>query len=231
MRTIMPQRRQCAAGLFVMLALALLGPTCAGAADAVSVPAPSHTPARTVLVFGDSLSAAYQLRPEQGWVTLLGERIAREQPGWRVVNASVSGETTAGGAARIARALSQHRPAVVVVELGANDALRGLPLEQTRANLDRIVQASAAHGARVLLLGMRIPPNYGSDYAQGFERMYADIATRRGSALLPFLLEPIAFERDAFQDDNLHPTAAAQPRLLAHVWPALAPLLATPDGG
>lgn len=180
---------------------------------------------RTVLVLGDSLSAAYGLAPEQGWVALTAEKLRARHPGWRIANASVSGETTAGGASRIAGELARHRPAVVVVELGANDGLRGLPLEHTRANLEKIILASKDAGARVLLVGMRLPPNFGPQYTQGFERNFAELARAHGAALLPFLLEPIATDREAFQADNLHPVAEAQPRLRDHVWPALEPLL------
>jgi acyl-CoA thioesterase-1 len=179
----------------------------------------------TVLVMGDSLSAAYGLAPQQGWVALTAERLKTERPGWTVANASISGETTAGGASRIAAELARHKPAVVVIELGANDGLRGLGLEQTRANLERMVVAAKQAGARVLLLGMRIPPNYGPQYTQGFERNYRELAEEHAVALLPFFLEPIATDRSAFQADNLHPVAEAQPKLRDHVWPALAPLL------
>lgn len=180
---------------------------------------------RTVLVMGDSLSAAYGLAPEQGWVALTGEKLRASKPGWKVVNASISGETTAGGASRIAAELGRHKPDVVLIELGANDGLRGLPLAQTRANLERMLVAARASGAKVLLLGMRIPPNYGSQYTEGFARNYRELAEQHGAALLPFLLEPIATDRDAFLPDNLHPDAAAQPRLRDHVWTALEPLL------
>jgi len=180
---------------------------------------------RTVLVMGDSLSAAYGLAPEQGWVALTADRLQARHPGWRVANASISGETSAGGASRIAGELARHRPAVVVVELGANDGLRGLPLEHTRANLEKIVLASKQAGARVLIVGMRLPPNFGPQYTEGFERNFAELASEHGAALLPFLLEPIATDREAFQADNLHPVAEAQPRLRDHVWPALEPLL------
>jgi acyl-CoA thioesterase-1 len=178
-----------------------------------------------VLVMGDSLSAAYGLAPQQGWVALTAERLKAEHPGWTVANASISGETTAGGASRIAAELARHKPAVVVIELGANDGLRGLGLEQTRTNLERMVVAAKQSGARVLLLGMRIPPNYGPQYTEGFERNYRDLAEKHAVALLPFFLEPIATDRDAFQADNLHPVAEAQPKLRDHVWPALTPLL------
>ncbi|GGA74193.1 arylesterase [Arenimonas soli] len=186
---------------------------------------PALAAERTVLVMGDSLSAAYGLAPEQGWVALLAERLRAEEPGWRVANASISGETTAGGASRIAGELKRHQPDVVVIELGANDGLRGLDLDQTRANLERMVTAAKTAGAQVLLLGMRIPPNYGPDYTRGFERNYTALAEEHGVALLPFLLEPIATDREAFQADNLHPVADAQPKLRDHVWPALVPLL------
>lgn len=180
---------------------------------------------RTVLVMGDSLSAAYGLSAGQGWVHLLGLKVAEEVPGWHVVNASISGETTAGGASRIASELGRHAPEVVVIELGANDGLRGLPLDQAQANLDKMIQAARGANADVVLIGMRIPPNYGPDYTRMFEAMYRDLAAKHGAALLPFLLEPVAADRDAFQPDNLHPTAASQPKLLDHVWPAVKPVL------
>lgn len=179
----------------------------------------------TVLVLGDSLSAGYGMARDQGWVSLLAARMEDSHPLWRVVNASMSGETTAGGAARIDAELAAHAPALLVLELGANDALRGLPLEQARANLQAIIDASHDADARVLLVGMRIPPNYGRAYTEAFEAMYRDLAAQDGVALLPFLLEPIALEREAFQADNVHPVAGVQPRILEHVWPALEPLL------
>lgn len=200
----------------LLLALALPGLVVAATPAAES---------RTVLVMGDSLSAAYGIAPQQGWVALTAERLKTRQPGWKVANASVSGETTGGGASRIAAELERHAPEVVVIELGANDGLRGLGLEQTRTNLERMIVAAKKTGAKVLLLGMRIPPNYGPQYTQGFERNYRDLAEKHDVALLPFFLEPIATERDAFQPDNLHPVAAVQPRLRDHVWPALEPLL------
>jgi acyl-CoA thioesterase-1 len=180
---------------------------------------------RTLLVMGDSLSAAYNLPASQGWVHLLGERFARERLDWRVVNASISGETTAGGAARIEQALARHEPDLVAIQLGANDALRGLPIELASANLERMIRAARGHGAEVMLIGIRIPPNYGPDYAQALHDMYADLAEEHDLALVPFLLEPIAADRTAFLPDNLHPNAAAQPRLLEHVWKTLQPLL------
>jgi acyl-CoA thioesterase-1 len=191
----------------------------------ILMPAAAAADGGKVLVMGDSLSAAYGLAPQQGWVALTAERLKAEHPGWTVANASISGETTAGGASRIAAELARHKPTVVVIELGANDGLRGLGLEQTRTNLERMVVAAKQSGARVLLLGMRIPPNYGPQYTQGFERNYRELAEKHAVALLPFFLEPIATDRDAFQADNLHPVAEAQPKLRDHVWPALTPLL------
>lgn len=188
----------------------------------VAIAAPAQ---RTVLVFGDSLSAGYGMAARQGWVALLGERLAARKPGWKVVNASVSGETTAGGVSRIGKVLARTDPDVVVIELGANDGLRGLPLLQTRSNLAKLVKAAEASGARVLLVGMRMPPNLGRAYTDGFEAGFRKVAKDHDVALLPFLLEPIAADPDAFQADDLHPTAAAQPRLLEHVWKALEPLL------
>ena len=189
-------------------------------------PGLAATPAtQTVLVFGDSLAAGYGMAASQGWVALLEQRLAARKPGWTVANASISGETTAGGVSRIGKVLERTDPDVVVIELGANDGLRGLPLAQTRANLARMVQASAKSGAKVLLVGMRMPPNLGRAYTEGFEANYRAVAKSEGVALLPFLLEPVATDRGNFQDDNLHPTAAAQPRMLDHVWTALEPLL------
>jgi len=193
--------------------------TLALSATAAAAPTP------TVLVLGDSLSAGYGLAASQGWVALTAQKMRSTHPRWRLVNASISGETTAGGAARIAAELKRTRPKVVVIELGANDGLRGLSLQQTRSNLDAIIGASLRSGSRVLLVGMRLPPNFGPAYTQGFEKNYVDLSARHRTALLPFLLAPIASDRNNFQADNMHPVAAAQPTLRDHVWPALAPLL------
>jgi acyl-CoA thioesterase-1 len=203
---------------YLVLTLAVFLSTLAG-------PASAAEPGRTVLVMGDSLSAAYGLAPQEGWVALTAERMAQRTPGWRVVNASVSGETTAGGAARMAGELARNQPKVVVIALGGNDGLRGLPLKQTRANLDKMVREAKAAGARVLLVGMRMPPNLGKSYTEGFAANYRAVAEAHQVSLLPFLLEPIAMDRAAFQADNIHPVAAVQPKLRDHVWPALAPLL------
>jgi acyl-CoA thioesterase-1 len=192
---------------------------------AIVQPVLAAAPARTVLVFGDSLSAGYGMAASQGWVALLGKRLQARAPGWTVVNASVSGETTAGGVSRIDKALARTDPDVVVIELGANDGLRGLPLAQTRANLARLVHASRVSGAKVLLVGMRMPPNLGRSYTEGFAANYRSVARAEGVPLLPFLLQPVAGDRANFQQDNLHPTAAVQSKLLDHVWTSLEPLL------
>lgn len=181
--------------------------------------------ARTILVFGDSLSAAYGISQKQGWVTLLGERIRQEQANYNVVNASISGETSAGGANRIERALAQHQPAIVVLELGANDGLRGLPIAQMKANLTAIIAASHKANARVLLVGMRMPPNYGAQYTEEFANAFAELSRKHQTGLVPFLLAPIAQSRNYFQSDGVHPTADAQPLLLEAVWKELRPLL------
>lgn len=179
----------------------------------------------TLLVMGDSLGAGYGLAANQGWVALIAQRMKTTHPGWRVVNASISGETTAGGVSRIAASLARQHPSVLVLELGANDGLRGLSLQQTRANLETIIRAAQAQQAKVLVIGMRLPPNYGPDYTRGFEANYAELSRKYKTAFLPFLLAPIASDRSAFQDDNLHPVAAVQPKLRDHVWTALQPLL------
>lgn len=195
------------------------------ATPAAPAPAPQPVAQHVVLVMGDSLSAGYGLAASEGWVSLTAQKIAQEKPGWGIVNASVSGETTAGGAARIADELARNKPQVVVIELGANDGLRGLPLAETRTHLAAMIDAAQAAKAKVLLIGMRLPPNYGPDYTQGFETLFADLAKQKQIAFLPFLLEPVAADDTAFQADRLHPNAGAQPKLRDHVWRALAPLL------
>jgi len=189
-----------------------------------AVPAYAELP--TILVFGDSISAGYGLaRVDRGWVALLQTKLKTEGYGDEVVNASVSGETTAGGLARLPRALSLHHPAVVVLELGGNDGLRALPIEQMRDNLARMIDLAKDAGAKVLLLGMRIPPNYGPQYTEQFSAVYADLARDKHVPLVPFLLSDVALHPDLMQADGVHPVEAAQPMLLATVWPTLAPLV------
>jgi acyl-CoA thioesterase-1 len=189
-----------------------------------AIPARAETP--TILVFGDSISAGYGLpRVEQGWVALLQAKLMKEGYGYEVVNASVSGETTAGGLARLPRALSLHHPRIVILELGGNDGLRALPIAPMHANLARMADLSIAAGAKVVLVGMRIPPNYGPQYTEQFARVYAQIAHDGRLALVPFLLDGVALNPALMQDDGIHPDAGGQPRLLENVWPVLAPLL------
>ncbi len=178
-------------------------------------------------MLGDSLSAGYGIKPAQGWVALLEQRLQAQGYGYRVVNASVSGETSQGGLQRLPRALELHRPAVVIVELGANDGLRGLNVSLTTDNLTKIVAAAKQTGAQVLLVGMRLPPNYGPRYTNDFMRMYREIATAAKVGLVPFLLQSVALKPELMQSDGLHPTAPAQPALLDTVWPHLKPLLKT----
>ena len=179
----------------------------------------------TILVYGDSLSAAYGLSQDAGWSALLQARLKQKRMDYTVANASISGETTSGGAARIAQTLEAQQPKVIIVALGANDGLRGLPLAQMRANLAQIVRASQTAKSRVLLVGMRLPPNYGETYTRPFAQVYVDLAREYKTALAPFLLEGVAEQRELFQSDNLHPTAQAQPIMLDNIWTALAPLL------
>ncbi len=180
---------------------------------------------RTVMVFGDSLSAAYGLATGQGWVSLLGERIDREKLAWRVVNASVSGETTAGGLRRLPFDLKRHSPSLVVIALGANDGLRGQPVAASRANLEEMIRVARAARAEPVLVGLMIPPNYGIEYAREFRELFPQLAKKARAPLIPFLLEGIADRRELFLPDQLHPGAAAQPRILDNVWPILEPLL------
>jgi acyl-CoA thioesterase I len=180
---------------------------------------------RTILVFGDSLSAAYGLRPEQGWVALLSKRLRDQGYGYDVVNASVSGETSVGGLQRLPRALQLHGPGIVVLELGANDGLRGLPVAATRENLMKMVRLAQQAGARVLLVGTRIPPNYGPRYTDEFFRMYAQIADSLHLPLVPFLLDKVALDPQRMQEDGLHPRAQGEPQVLDTLWPHLQPLL------
>ena len=185
----------------------------------------SNAWAGTVLVWGDSLSAGYGLRPQQSWPSLLGERISAARLPHKVVNASISGETTAGGLARLPAALEAHKPSVIVIELGANDGLRGLPVKAMAANLQAMVDASRKAGAQVLLVGMRMPPNYGPDYTASFEATFRDLAKTRRVRLVPFMMEGFADQRHYFQADGIHPVAEAQPLILDTIWRELKPLL------
>lgn len=198
------------------------------AAAALPAAARAEGPRPKLLVLGDSLSAEYGLTRGAGWVALLERRLASEKLAWQVVNASISGDTTSGGRSRLPALLKQHKPKLVILELGGNDALRGLPLEMTRANLAEMARAAKAAGARVLIAGMAVPPNYGRAYGESFTALFGNVARAEGAALVPFLLAGVADGPDAeamFQPDRIHPKAEAHPKMLANVWPVLRPLL------
>lgn len=189
----------------------------------------TKTAAPKLLVLGDSISAEYGLERGQGWVQLLSERLKHEQPGLQVVNASISGETTAGGRSRLPALLKAHQPKYVVIELGGNDALRGLPLNSSEANLTAMVDAAQAAGAQVALLGIQVPPNYGAKYSSDFAKMFVQVAQDKTVPLMPFMLEAISDPADLdkyFQNDRIHPNALAQPVLVETVWPTVQTLLA-----
>jgi acyl-CoA thioesterase-1 len=207
--------------LFLALALCLIA--------AAPFPARAAEPP-VILVVGDSLSAGYGLLPGQGWVPLLQQRLQREGYGYRVVNASVSGETTDGAVQRATRALTLHKPAVVIIELGGNDGLRGLPVSRVRANIDLLIVKSRAAGAQVLLVAIRVPTNYGQRYASSFQSIYNELATRYRIGVVPFLSDQVAVNLALFQPDGIHPNAQAQPLLLDNLWPQLSPLLRRNNG-
>ncbi len=189
-----------------------------------------HTPSSfasnsKILIVGDSLSAEYGLSRGAGWVSLLEKRLLSNQSPWSVANASISGETTAGGQTRLTNLLKTHQPQVVIIELGANDALRGLQLQATEKNLRLMIQSSKKAGAKVLLLGMRIPPNYGADYSNQFFSLFAKLANSEQIEYVPFFLEKVADKAELFQADRIHPNAQAQSILLENVWPKLKPML------
>ncbi|MES2237257.1 MAG: arylesterase [Rugosibacter sp.] len=207
---------------FILLLISLVAALSAHATQLAAIAAVAP---HTILVFGDSLSAGYGIAVSESWPALLGERLKQDRKPYVVLNASISGETTAGGNARFAAALEQAHPAIVILALGANDGLRGLPVSAMQDNLAMMIKMTKQHQARVLLVGMRLPPNYGSDYTQHFEAVFRRLAKREKISLIPFLLEPIATDSQAFQADGLHPTAKAQPKILDHIWKPLLPLL------
>ncbi|MFM8610503.1 MAG: arylesterase [Burkholderiaceae bacterium] len=214
------RRRHCIAAALASGGLGMLGLAQPRAARASG--------ARTVLVLGDSLSAEYGLARGRGWVTLLEQRLAREKITARVVNASISGETTSGGRSRLGALLAQHKPTHLILELGGNDALRGLPLSLTEDNLSSMSRDAKAAGARVLLVGMQVPPNYGPQYTRDFASVFQRVAKAQGTGLVPFFLKGFADQADAqrwFQADRIHPNEDAQPRMLDNVWPELKKLL------
>ena len=205
----------------------LRGAACIAVALWACAAAPAQAAARTLLVLGDSLSAEYGLARHAGWVELMAKRISQAAPQYSVVNASISGETTSGGVTRLPALMERHRPDVVVIELGANDGLRGLPLAAMKDNLQKLVATCRAANARPLLVGMRLPPNYGRVYADRFAAVYEEVARENRVDLVPFLLDGFADQRELFQGDQLHPVAAAEDRMLDNVWPHLRPLLGT----
>ncbi|MEZ5557242.1 MAG: arylesterase [Pseudomonadales bacterium] len=191
----------------------------------LAAPTASATAESTILVLGDSISAGYGIQRDQGWVAHLEQRLQTLDPPWRVVNASVSGETTGGGLARLPGALAEHEPEVLIIELGGNDALRGYPIATIRDNLAAMVALGRDGGRAVLLVGMQIPPNYGPRYTRAFADVFSEVAARYQVPLVPFLLQDVALTPELMQDDGIHPTALAQPLLLDTLWPYLEPLL------
>lgn len=217
------RRRDCGAYFSALTLAAVFTSTGSGLAEAAAA-----KPAPLILVVGDSLSAEYGLTRGQGWVALLEQRLREQKLPHQVMNASISGDTTAGGRARLGALLQQHKPAIVIIELGGNDALRGLPLATTRDNLQAMSQAAKAAGAKVLIAGMQVPPNYGASYGREFAGLFEQVAKAEKAALVPFLLKGVADRPDAmewFQADRIHPLAKAHPVMLDQVWPALKPLL------
>ncbi|MFC4310146.1 arylesterase [Steroidobacter flavus] len=178
-----------------------------------------------ILVLGDSLSAGYGVKVDATWVALLEQRLAKQGYGYRVVNASISGETTGGARGRLPRALDLHKPAVVIIELGGNDGLRGLPLKQVRGNFEYLIETSQAAQAKVVLVGMRMPPNYGAEYANSFHALYGELAKKYDVPLVDFFLDGVALDDTLMQADGIHPNATAQPKLLDNLWPALSKVL------
>ena len=186
-------------------------------------PQPSN---HNILVIGDSLSAEYGIRRDSGWVRIIQQRLQQEAAGYTMRNASISGDTTSGGLSRMPAALERYRPAIVVIELGSNDALRGLPLDMTRGNLARMIALAKDAGARVVLAGMQIPPNYGRPYSEQFRTLFVDLAKEHETGFVPFLLEGVALDRTLFQDDGMHPNEEAQPLIADNVWAVLGPMVA-----
>lgn len=186
---------------------------------------PAWSAERSILVLGDSLSAAYGIEMQEGWVNLLQQRLAERHPAWRVINASISGDTTAGGLSRLPPLLEQHSPHIVILELGSNDGLRGLNFRQLRQNLQAMIDAVEQHGGKVLLVGGRLPPNYGAAYSEAFHNLYKELATARSLPLVPFLLDGVAQDRNLMLADGYHPSREAQTRILQNVWPVLEGML------
>jgi acyl-CoA thioesterase-1 len=210
--------------IFLLCSLAIIAIPASAFAAEPSIP-DSSIANRSILVYGDSLSAAYGIPRERGWVTLLQQRLHQQGYSYQVINASISGETTSGGTSRINASLKQVKPDLILLELGANDGLRGLPVAEMQHNLNTMIKAGQAVGARILLIGIMIPPNYGPKYTRQFSESFPDLAKRYNLPLVPFLLDGIAGKPTLTQDDGLHPTAAAQGLILENVWKVLEPEL------
>ncbi len=215
-----------------MILIATFCATVSHAEIPVATPAPANPPAnqraetaQAIVVLGDSISAAYGIQRDQGWVHLLGQALAQREDTWFAVNASVSGETTGGGRARLQGVLAENLPQIVIIELGGNDGLRGYPISKIRENLGAMVDLVKASGATPIIVAMRIPPNYGPRYTRAFDAVFAEVALDKDARFVPFLLQQVALADDLMQDDGIHPTAAAQPLLLDAVWTHLQPLL------
>jgi len=186
---------------------------------------PAIAAAGTILIFGDSVSVGYGLAQDAGWVRMLSKRVAETAPDYKVLNASISGETASGGRRRLAAALDRHRPAILILELGGNDGLRGTPVETIRADLESMVKMSLARRVKVVLVGMELPPNYGATYVKRFRETYTSLAAKHALAFVPFLFDGFGEKYELFQADGIHPTREAQPLMLENVWKALAPLI------
>lgn len=231
-RPTKPLQHQCFWSLLLILCVMSL-PTYVSASTLPTATLPSaqidqpnsNVQQRAIVVLGDSISASYGIQREQGWVHLLDTALAQREESWFAVNASVSGETTGGGYARLAGVLSEHKPEIVIIELGGNDGLRGYPVDKIRENLRGMVDLVNASGATPIIVAMRIPPNYGPRYTRAFDTVFAQVATEKGTAYVPFLLEEVALAENMMQEDGIHPTAEAQPLLLDAVWEELSPLL------
>lgn len=212
--------------MWIRRSFAVVALCCCQFAGSLAWASPQHTsPESTILVLGDSLSAEYGLRRGSGWVSVIEQRLSEQNPTYQIHNSSISGDTTSGGLSRLPAALEQYQPGIVIIELGANDALRGLSLSMTEKNLADMIELSQQANARVLLLGMQIPPNYGRKYTEQFQNLYPMLAERHNTQLTPFLLDGIAADRSRFQADGIHPNEEAQSVLAENVWEQLAPML------
>lgn len=225
LKQYLPQRRAALVSIAALVCLALSIQSPQGLAQSASA---ASTARPTLLVFGDSLSAEYGLKRASGWVSLLEDRLKKEGFPYRIVNASISGETTAGGLSRLSAVLNKHQPRLVLLQLGANDGLRGLPISQTEANLRKMLELVSANGGKAVIIGIRLPPNYGMDYAKEFDSLFLRIGSQTNTPVVPFLLDGFAQDPNFFQADGIHPNERAQPRMLMTVWSTLQSQLAKP---